>query len=162
MLPVKAQESAEVVSALSDQIKKVRARIAKWKKAKDAKDKKEESKTDASDKDGRKEEDKKDDQPALPVSPVVARRAAEAVDSLRGALGAWFSYYDGFQPEFSWWLKKPHEDAVKAMEEYAKFLREEIAGLKGKDEDPLVGDPSERTGWPTTSRQRTFPTHRRN
>jgi uncharacterized protein (DUF885 family) len=71
----------------------------------------------------------------------VARRAAEAVDSLRRALRAWFSYYDGFQPEFSWWLKKPHEDAAKALEEYAKFLREDIAGLKGKDEDPLVGDP---------------------
>ncbi len=27
------------------------------------------------------------------------------------------------------------------MEDYAKYLREEIAGLKGKDEDPLIGDP---------------------
>ena len=38
-------------------------------------------------------------------------------------------------------MKKPYEEADKQLEEYAKFLREEIAGQKGKDEDPLVGDP---------------------
>ena len=53
----------------------------------------------------------------------------------------WFTFYDGFTPEFSWWVRKPHEAADKSLEEYAKFLREEIAGLRGKDEDPLVGDP---------------------
>jgi uncharacterized protein (DUF885 family) len=141
MMPVNAQESAEVVAAFPDQIKKLRARIAKGKKAKDGKKSEAEAKTDSSDNDDQKEEAKKDDQPPLKVTPVVARRAADAVDSLRGTLRAWFSYYDGFQPEFSWWLKKPHEEAAKALEEYAKYLREEIAGLKGKDEDPLVGDP---------------------
>ena len=38
-------------------------------------------------------------------------------------------------------MKKPNQEALGALEDYAKFLREEIAGLKGKDEDPLVGDP---------------------
>jgi uncharacterized protein (DUF885 family) len=38
-------------------------------------------------------------------------------------------------------MKKPDEEASTALDEYAKYLREEIAGLKGKDEDPLVGDP---------------------
>lgn len=141
MMPVNAQESAEVIAAFPDQIKKIRARIAKGKKAKDGKETKAESKTDSSENDDQKEDTKKDDQPPLKVTPVVARRAAEAVDALNSALRTWFSYYDGFQPEFSWWLKKPHEEAAKALEEYAKFLREEIAGLKGKDEDPLVGDP---------------------
>src|SRR6185503_7503322 len=48
---------------------------------------------------------------------------------------------DGYQPDYSWWLKKPNEEAGKALEDYAKHLREEVAGLKGKDEDPLIGDP---------------------
>ena len=38
-------------------------------------------------------------------------------------------------------MKKPFDDAHKSLEEYSKYLREEIAGLKGKDEDPLVGEP---------------------
>jgi hypothetical protein len=76
-----------------------------------------------------------------PVSPALAQRTAAAVAELRGALKTWASYYDGVVPEFSWWLKKPNEAAFAALDDYAKFLREEIAGLKGKDEDPLVGDP---------------------
>lgn len=36
-------------------------------------------------------------------------------------------------------LPSPYDRTIKAMEDYAKFLREEIAGVKGKDEDPLLG-----------------------
>lgn len=79
--------------------------------------------------------------PPLSVTPVTALRAARFVDALRGTLRGWFTYHDGYQPDFSWWVRRPHEDAGKALDEYAKYLREEIAGLKGKDEDPLVGDP---------------------
>ena len=67
--------------------------------------------------------------------------AAHAVESLRRSLRTWFTFYDGFTPEFSWWVRKPHEAADKALDEYSKYLREEIAGQHGKDDDPLVGDP---------------------
>ena len=63
------------------------------------------------------------------------------MESLRRSLRTWFTFYDGFTPDFSWWVRKPHEAADKALEDYAKFLREEVAGQHGKDEDPLVGDP---------------------
>lgn len=77
----------------------------------------------------------------IALLPVTANRAAGAVGDLRGALREWFGYYDGYQPEFSWWVRRPYEEASESLEGYAKFLREEIAGLKGKDEDPLIGDP---------------------
>jgi uncharacterized protein (DUF885 family) len=77
----------------------------------------------------------------LTVTPVVAKRAAAAVDELRRTLESWYSFYDGYQPDFSWWLKKPYEEANHSLEDYSKFLREQIAGLKGKDEDPLLGEP---------------------
>ncbi|MBI4859454.1 MAG: DUF885 family protein [Candidatus Riflebacteria bacterium] len=89
-----------------------------------------------------KPSDRKPDDPApIEVAPPLARRTAEAVDELKGALRGWFAFYDGSRPDFSWWLKKPQEEAIKQLDEYAKLLREEAAGLKGKDEDPLVGDP---------------------
>ena len=76
------------------------------------------------------------------------------MQSLRRSLSTWFTFYDGFTPDFSWWMRKPHEAADKALEDYAKFLREEIAGQHGKDEDPLVGDPVGEQGlkdcWPVS------------
>ncbi|MEI8139930.1 MAG: DUF885 family protein [bacterium] len=79
--------------------------------------------------------------PPLRVSPAEAQRAAASVDQLRGILKRWFSFYNGYQPNFSWWLKTPYEEADKQLEGYAKYLKEEVAGLKGKDDDPLIGQP---------------------
>ena len=76
-----------------------------------------------------------------PFSPALALRAANATDQLRDTLKDWFTFHDGYRPDFSWWVKPPYEDADKALEAYAKKLREDVAGLKGKDEDPLVGQP---------------------
>ena len=76
-----------------------------------------------------------------PVSAAVALRAAGTLRELQEVLKRWYSFYDGYQPDFSWWLKKPQEDASKQLDDYGKYLREKIAGLQGKDEDPLVGEP---------------------
>ena len=77
----------------------------------------------------------------LTLSAPLARRAASFTDSLHAILNKWFAFYDGSRPDFAWWLKKPHEDAEKALDDYAKLLREEVAGLKGKEDDPIVGQP---------------------
>jgi len=78
---------------------------------------------------------------ALKLTPLQGKRAAGVVDEVRGTLRTWYSFHDGFQPDFGWWLKKPFDEANQALEDYAKFLREEVAGVKGKDEDPLLGEP---------------------
>ena len=126
--------AATSVSDLAKQVKQLRERVEKGKA--EAKDKKAEPKGDAQ---------KADAKPAVDVvplkaAPALALRAAGAVAQLRETLKGWFKYYDGFNPEASWWLKKPCEDADKELEDYAKLLKEEIAGQKGKDEDPLVGE----------------------
>jgi hypothetical protein len=77
----------------------------------------------------------------LAVGQVLARRAAAATSSLRWSLYTWYSHYDGYVPGFSWWLKKPYEEATSALNDYERFLREDLAGQKGEDADPLVGDP---------------------
>ncbi|HMJ89631.1 MAG TPA: DUF885 family protein [Candidatus Acidoferrum sp.] len=134
MREVDGQAAASKVSELADQVKKLRERLEKGKKAKDTNDVAK-AKPQDSDKDSTKT-----DAPPLKPSPALARRTANAVGDLRSSLKSWFSFYDGYQPEFSWWLKKPYDDANSALESYAKFLREEVAELKGKDEDPLLGD----------------------
>jgi hypothetical protein len=145
MAPLDAQASASTIAAVPDLIKKLRGRIDKGKKSKD-KPKEAKSASDgdkaAPDESAGKEksDDSKDTGAPLKVSPIVAKRAAAAAGEIRGTLKNWFTFYDGYQPDFSWWLKKPYEDAAKALEDYAKYLREEIAELKGKDEDPLLGE----------------------
>lgn len=74
-------------------------------------------------------------------TPIQAMRAAAATDRLREALEKWFTHYEGFKPVFSWWCKKPFEELKAKLTEYAKALRERVAGVVGKDDDPLIGDP---------------------
>lgn len=116
-------EAAAKVSEIPAQVKKVRERLEKAKK-----------------KDEKKSEGAKESPAPLKITPALARRTAGAVNDIRGTLKSWYGFYDGFQPEFSWWLKKPYDEANSALEGYAKFLNEEIAELKGKDEDPLIGE----------------------
>lgn len=75
----------------------------------------------------------------IEVEAGLALRAAAAVDGLRSGLKRWFEFYNGYEPEFSWWVRSSYNDASAKLEAYGKFLREEIAGQKGKDDDPLVG-----------------------
>ena len=71
----------------------------------------------------------------------VANRAAGALDQLRGALEDWYRFRADYDPAFDWWVKKPMEALRPELEGYAKYLREEVAGLKGGDDEPVVGDP---------------------
>ena len=71
-----------------------------------------------------------------PVSAAVALRTAATVHELQEVLKRWYSFYDGYQPDFAWWLKKPYEDAAKQLDEYAKYLREEVAQVKGQGRRP--------------------------
>jgi len=65
-------------------------------------------------------------------------RAAAEVEKLRTILASWFAYYDGYDPLFTWWVGAPFNETDKALDDYAKFLREKVAGLKP---DEVVGAP---------------------
>ena len=134
--PVDAQSAATKISHVAEQVKKLKERVEKGKKGRDDKKPAATNEVASASHDAKE----KSDVTPLKVSPVVARRTANAVTEIRSTLKSWYSFYDGSQPEFTWWLKKPYEEASSALESYAKYLREEIAGLKGKDEDPLLGE----------------------
>jgi len=142
MEPIDPQQAAAAVSGIPAELKKLRKRITKSGATADEKDKdKEKEKDKDKDKDKSTEQESAAAGPKLRIAPALAQRASSAADDLRRALKDWAAFYDGFVPEFAWWVKKPNAEAQTALESYSKFLREEIAGLKGEDEDPLVGDP---------------------
>lgn len=126
--------AASTVARIAEQTKMLRKRLEKGRQPPTA---------DAAANGKEMHPDTADKEPPAPleVEPVLAMRAARTLDQVRESFKAWFSFYDGYHPEFSWWVKKPYDDAAAALEEYAKHLREEIAGIKGKEEDPLLGQP---------------------
>jgi hypothetical protein len=85
--------------------------------------------------------DGKEDAGAPKMTPVLAQRAALSVGSIRSALERWFRHHDGFNPLFSWWNRQPYETARRDLTEYQRYLNETVAGLRGRDDDPLIGDP---------------------
>jgi hypothetical protein len=72
---------------------------------------------------------------------IAALRAANRMDELGKALKNWFDFYNGYDPEFGWWTREPYKKATAALEDYAKFLREKIVGVKSGEDEPIVGDP---------------------
>ncbi len=77
----------------------------------------------------------------LHVDRVVARRSAMTVGRLRETLKVWFTYYNGYDPQFTWWVAEPYKEADKALDEYSKFLTEKVVGIKPDDKTTIVGDP---------------------
>ena len=64
---------------------------------------------------------------AVQVSPAQATAAASGLQSLRGNLGYWFDFFDGYDPTFSWWNRRPFAKADSTIVAYTNFLREKIA-----------------------------------
>jgi len=73
------------------------------------------------------------------VSKMVANRAADDLDRIRGAVGSWYKFYDGYDPNFSWWLKDPYAKLNDALTAYARTLREKLAGIKASTSAPVAG-----------------------
>lgn len=57
-------------------------------------------------------------------------RAAQRVDQLRGTIGSWYRYYDGYDPLFSWWVADPFRKLDDGMTRYARTLRERVVGWR--------------------------------
>jgi hypothetical protein len=72
---------------------------------------------------------------------IVAYRAANRIGELSKTLKDWYEFYDGYDPKFSWWAGEPYKKATAAMDDYAKFLREKIVGVKAGEDEPIIGDP---------------------
>lgn len=128
--PLKPERGADALSPLAEKITKLQEQL---KAAKEA------AKKPAPPKKGSGSVEKPETKSMKLPTPYQALRSAEAVSALASSLRGWFENYDGFAPEFGWWVKQPYEATTKALDDYSKYLREELAGIKGKDEDPLLG-----------------------
>ena len=64
---------------------------------------------------------------ALKVSKDLATRGADSVDGLRNSVTTWFNFYNGYDPLFTWWMGMPYKQVDDALQGYAAFLRDKVA-----------------------------------
>ena len=78
---------------------------------------------------------------ALKPNKIVALRAINQLGDLSKQLQSWFDHYNNYDPQFGWWTREPDKKLTAAVDDYTKFLREKIVGVKAGEDEPIVGDP---------------------
>ncbi len=64
------------------------------------------------------------------VTKEVAARGADAVDGLRNSMTTWFTFSNGYDPVFTWWMGMPYQQLEAALQGYSAFLRELLASAE--------------------------------
>src|SRR5689334_16778205 len=67
---------------------------------------------------------------AVKPKKTVAFRAVNAINSLRGNLRNWYTFYNGYDPVFTWWNEQPYKEFDEALGSYASFISERLVGLR--------------------------------
>ena len=72
---------------------------------------------------------------------TVANRAARTVGELRNTLKRWYTFYNGYDPLFTWWCEASYKTADDALAKYQTFITEKLVGIKPDDKVTIIGDP---------------------
>jgi uncharacterized protein (DUF885 family) len=80
------------------------------------------------------------------VKKTVANRAAVAVNGLRGNLRNWYTFYNGYDPLFTWWNEEPYKSLDQSLNNYATFITEKIVGIRAEGAGQTAGGPNRGPG----------------
>jgi uncharacterized protein (DUF885 family) len=89
-----------------------------------------------------------DSSEALRVKKTVANRGAQAVNGLRATLRNWYTFYNGYDPVFTWWNEEPYKALDTSLTTYATFLTERVVGIGGAGQMPGQGGGNRGAGGP--------------
>ena len=67
------------------------------------------------------------------VKKTVANRAVQAINGLRGNLRNWYTFYNGYDPMFTWWNEEPYKSLDQSLTNYAGFLTERVVGIRSAE-----------------------------
>jgi len=71
-----------------------------------------------------------DNPDAIKVKKTVAFRGVNAINALRGNLRNWYTFYNGYDPVFTWWNEEPYKALEEALTGYATVINERLLGLR--------------------------------
>jgi len=66
------------------------------------------------------------------VKKTVANRAVAALNGLRNNLRNWYTFYNGYDPLFTWWNEEPYRSLDQSLTTYASFITERIVGIRSE------------------------------
>jgi len=69
---------------------------------------------------------------AVRVKKTVANRAVAALNSVRATLRNWYTFYNGYDPVFTWWNEEPYRALDQAITAYSSFLTERVVGIRSE------------------------------
>jgi uncharacterized protein (DUF885 family) len=72
---------------------------------------------------------------------TVAYRSLQTIASLRSTLRNWYNFHNAYNPEFSWWNKKPYEAVETELGKYSTFVAQKLVGISPDDRTTIIGDP---------------------
>jgi uncharacterized protein (DUF885 family) len=72
---------------------------------------------------------------------TVANRTVRVIASLRSTLRNWYNFHNAYDPQFSWWNKKPYESVEDALQKYSTFVVGKLVGISPDDKTTIIGDP---------------------
>ena len=61
---------------------------------------------------------------------TVANRAVLTINSLRNTLRNWYTFYNGYDPVFTWWTQEPYRALDQSLASYSSLLAERVVGLR--------------------------------
>lgn len=61
---------------------------------------------------------------------TVANRAVTAINGLRTNLRNWYTFYNGYDPLFTWWNEEPYRSLDQSLTNYSNFISEKIVGIR--------------------------------
>ncbi|HEX5603499.1 MAG TPA: DUF885 family protein [Pyrinomonadaceae bacterium] len=77
---------------------------------------------------------------------TVANRAVAAINGLRGNLRNWYTFYNGYDPMFTWWNEEPYKTLDQSLTNYATFLSERIVGIRSEGTAQTQAGPNRGPG----------------
>ncbi len=83
----------------------------------------------------------------LPQEPnmtmALANRAASIIGGQQVALKSVYDFYDGYDPQFTWWVKRPYQQLDSTLTKYANALKNKIdPATRPKDDGSgIIGNP---------------------
>lgn len=80
----------------------------------------------------------------LKVKKTAANRAVAMITNLKASLRSWYTFYDGYDPVFTWWVGEPFKAMDQSLTSYAAFLSEKVVGIKPAESSASAA--SARTG----------------
>ncbi|KAI7191052.1 hypothetical protein KC343_g1176 [Hortaea werneckii] len=71
-------------------------------------------------------------------------RALGILHELRRLFEEWIGFYQGYDPEFTWWVVAPCKQLLHLLPQLARSFKEDLLGIGNGEKDAIVGQPAGR------------------